>query len=71
MQQDRRRQGKLWLSVLTAICGLPVILDISDALWLEAIALSLFACLVVLILVLVLVLVLVRILGHILLIILI
>lgn len=48
MQQDRRRQGKLWLSVLTAICGLPVILGISDALWLEAIALILFACLVVL-----------------------
>jgi len=33
---------------MTAICGLPVILGISDAFWLEAVALMLFASLVVL-----------------------
>jgi len=48
MQQSQRRTGKLWLSVITALCGFPVILGISDALWLELLAIILFTSLVLL-----------------------
>ena len=48
MQHSLRREGKLWLSVGTALFSFPIIIGLSDALWLEILAIGLFASLVVL-----------------------